>query len=236
MIAHLGIVIPAHNEQDEILGCLHSVTQSCAEASNDLAQFAYQIFVVIDACTDDTLSLVEDFAHHHSNITILTTSFKNVGSARNFAWNYFMERVRADRNADFDLTWVAFTDADSRVPLHWVATHLAMMQAGVDCLVGTVSPRPDTGSAELIAKWFSMHTLFENHPHVFGANLGLRGSYLDLVGGIPQLPIGEDTAIVAAVLKTGGNVRRTDACRVLTSARLQGRAEGGFSTYMQSLR
>lgn len=143
--------------------------------------------------------------------------------------------AEADRDVNFDLTWIAFTDADSRVPTHWLTTHLAMAEAGSDCLVGTVSPRPDTGSAALIAKWHSHHTLLEDHPHVFGANLGIRGSYLNIIGGMPQLPLGEDAATVAAVLAAGGNVRRTDTCRVLTSARLEGRAEGGFSSFMQSL-
>lgn len=236
MITHLGIVIPAHNEQDEILGCLDSVAQACAQVPDGFAQFSTRILVVADACTDDTVSRVADFAEHHPQVTILETSFKNVGSARNFAWNHFKQMAEADRDVDFDLTWIAFTDADSRVPTHWLTTHLAMAEAGSDCLVGTVSPRPDTGSAALIAKWHSHHTLLEDHPHVFGANLGIRGSYLNIIGGMPQLPLGEDAATVAAVLAAGGNVRRTDTCRVLTSARLEGRVEGGFSSFMQSLR
>lgn len=235
MIVQLGVIIPAHNEEEEILGCLDSVTRSFAQVPAEIAQFSYEILVVVDACTDGTLGLVEGFAGEHPHVTALTTSFKNVGLARNFAWNYFMQMVGADCNAKFDSTWIALTDADSRVPDHWVATHLGLARAGVDCLVGTVSPRPGTGSPELIAKWHSCHELFENHPHVFGANLGLRGSYLEIIDGIPQLALGEDTAIVAAVLEAGGIVRRTDACRVLTSARLEGRVRGGFNTYMQSL-
>lgn len=235
MITHLGIVIPAHNEQDEILGCLDSVAQACAQVPGGLAQ-STRILVVADACTDETVSRVADFAEQHPQVTILETSFKNVGSARNFAWNHFKQTAEAERDVNFDLTWIAFTDADSRVPTHWLTTHLAMAEAGSDCLVGTVSPRPDTGSAALIAKWHSHHTLLEDHPHVFGANLGIRGSYLNIIGGMPQLPLGEDAATVVAVLAAGGNVRRTDTCRVLTSARLEGRVQGGFSSFMQSLR
>lgn len=235
MITDLCIVVPAHNEQDEILGCLKSVAQACAQTSDTHAHLTTRVLVVADSCTDATVRLVSDFAAQNPHVTVLTTSFKNVGSARNFAWNHFKQVAMAEHDVSFERTWLAFTDADSRVPAHWAMTHLAVAESGADCLVGTVSPRPDTGSAQLIAKWHSHHTLSEGHPHVFGANLGVRGSYLDIIGGIPQLPLGEDSATVAAVLAAGGNIRRTDTCRVLTSARLEGRAQGGFSSYMQSL-
>lgn len=81
MITHLGIVIPAHNEQDEILGCLDSVAQACAQIPDGLGPFSTRILVVADACSDETVSRVADFAEQHPQVTILETSFKNVGSA-----------------------------------------------------------------------------------------------------------------------------------------------------------
>lgn len=235
MITHLGVIIPAHNEEDEILGCLDSVLQSFAHVPEALAPESLQIVVVVDACTDATLGLSQEFARYCRLATVLTTSFKNVGSVRDFGCNYFMQTVGAVSGSDFDTAWVAFTDADSRVPLHWVSSHLEVAAEGADCLVGTVAPRPETGSAELIAKWHANHELSEDHSYVFGANLGLRGSCLEAIGGIPRLTCGEDGAIVAAVRAADGHVRRTDSCRVLTSARLTGRTQGGFSSYLQRL-
>ena len=136
---------------------------------------------------------------------------------------------------DSGSAWIAFTDADSRVPEHWITTHLELAATGVDCLVGTVAPRPETATAELIATWHANHELFEDHPYIFGANMGLRASALEAMGGVPPLVCGEDEAIVDAVLREGGHIRRTDDCRVLTSARLSGRTRGGFSSYLRQL-
>lgn len=235
MITHLGVIIPAHNEEDEILGCLDSVLQSFAHVPEASVPGGFQIVVVVDACTDATLGLVLEFARHCRLAKVLTTSSNSVGSARDVGCSYFMRSVGGVSGADFDTAWVAFTDADSRVPLHWISSHLEVAAEGADCLVGTVAPRPESGSAELIAKWHANHELGENHSYVFGANLGLRGSCLAAIGGVPRLTCGEDAAIVAAVRTVGGQLRRTDSCRVLTSARLTGRTQGGFSGYLQQL-
>ena len=65
--------------------------------------------------------------------------------------------------------------------------------------------------------------------------MGLRAGVLEAMGGVPPLVCGEDEAIVDAVLREGGDIRRTDDCRVLTSARLSGRTRGGFSSYLRQL-
>lgn len=235
MIEHLGVLIPAHNEEEEIAGCLDSVIESVSQVPEDLAQFTSRIVVVVDDCTDNTAGLVREFSARNADVIALTTKFRNVGKARNFASKHFIQFVTSIEQVNLAHAWIAFTDADSRVPVHWISSHLEAAAAGVDCLVGTVAPRPETGSAELISKWHSQHELLDEHSYIFGANLGLRGSYLETIGGIPHLKCGEDTAVVSAVLRAGGYVKRTDECRVLTSARLQGRARGGFSSYLQHL-
>lgn len=235
MIAHLGVLIPAHNEEDEIAGCLDSVIHSISQVPENRVQFTCRIVVVVDACTDNTAGLVGKFSAREADVVALNTRFRNVGKARNFASNYFIQFISSLEQINLAHAWIAFTDADSRVPADWIASHLKAAEAGVDCLVGTVAPRPETGSAELISKWHAQHELLDDHSYIFGANLGLRGSYLETIGGIPPLSCGEDTAVVSAVLQAGGHVERTDTCRVLTSARLRGRAQGGFSSFLQRL-
>ncbi|WP_025776672.1 glycosyltransferase [Brevibacterium sp. VCM10] len=235
MITRLGVIIPAHNEEEDILGCLESVQRSRSCAVDRGIDCRFRVLVVADACTDATASIVEDFAARHRDVFVLATSFQSVGRARDFGWRHFMRTEESTTGEDSDSAWVAFTDADSRVPEHWITTHLELAARGVDCLVGTVAPRPETATADLVATWHANHELLENHPYIFGANMGLRASALEAIGGVPQLECGEDEAIVDAVLREGGRVRRTDDCRVLTSARLSGRTRGGFSSYLRQL-
>lgn len=235
MIDFFSVIVPAHNEEDEIEGCLEAVTASIAHARRSFDDVHVRVLVVADACTDNTLDLVAGFASRNPLVEVLTVSFNNVGVARNAGGIHFIgERTSHDQQG-LDSTWFAFTDADSRVPKNWIASQVQEVGFGADCIVGTVAPRPETASAELLTKWHAAHELGEDHPYVFGANLGIRGTYFELVGGIPPLRCGEDAALVAAVLKAGGRVLRTDTCRVLTSARLEGRATGGFSTYLKEL-
>lgn len=235
MIDVFAVIVPAHNEEDEIKGCLESVMASVSYARHTSAVAHIRVIVVADACTDSTLDLVTDFASRNPIVEVVTVSFNNVGIARNTAAEYFIGQRGIHTQPALDAMWLAFTDADSRVPENWIASQIRHAELGVDCVVGTVAPRPETGSSELLAKWHAAHELGEDHPFVFGANLGVRGSYFELVDGIPPLPCGEDAALVAAVLDAGGRVLRTDTCRVLTSARLEGRAAGGFSAYLQEL-
>lgn len=237
MIRRLGVIIPAHNEEDDILGCLESLQRSHSYAVERGINCRFRVVVVADACTDATAGIVEDFAARHRNVFVLATSFQSVGRARDFGWRHFMrtEESTTGEGSDSAWVWVAFTDADSRVPEHWITTHLELAARGVDCLVGTVAPRPETATADLVATWHANHELLENHPYIFGANMGLRASALEAIGGVPPLECGEDEAIVDAVLREGGRIRRTDDCRVLTSARLSGRVNGGFSSYLRQL-
>lgn len=233
MITDLAVIIPAHNEADEIIGCLESVLRSLAHARCSTSGVRIAVIVAADACTDSTASLVEEFAIEAPLVEVLISHAKNVGRARNAAGAHVVGTA-SDR-LGLDGLWMAFTDADSRVPTQWISRHLDAARNGTDCLVGTVEPRPETGSAGLLARWHAVHTLKEEHSYIFGANLGLRGSSFEAIGGIPPMACGEDTAIVAAVTESGGRVVYTDDCRVLTSARLEGRVTGGFSTYLKEL-
>ncbi len=73
------------------------------------------------------------------------------------------------------------------------------------------------------------------HPHVHGANLGVRGDAYLAVGGFPPLAVSEDAALVGALALAGRTVLRTPSCPVVTSARRHPRAPGGFGTDLDQL-
>lgn len=53
----IGVVVPAHNEEDSIRACLASILE--ASCDPHLAQEPVRVFVVLDCCTDDTQPIAE---------------------------------------------------------------------------------------------------------------------------------------------------------------------------------
>jgi hypothetical protein len=67
---------------------------------------------------------------------------------------------------------------------------------------------------------WSRHHLRDGHPHVHGANLGIRGDTYLALGAEPSLRAGEDVELVRRAMAAGHlRISRTAAIPVLTSPR-----------------
>ena len=73
-----------------------------------------------------------------------------------------------------------------------------------------------------------------NHMIETGANLGIRTGVLHDLGGVPHVCPGEDQELVARAKRAGFKVRHAFAPAVVTSSRIRGRAEGGWSEDLDS--
>ena len=73
--------------------------------------------------------------------------------------------------------WLASTDADSRVPPTWLRHHLELAAAGAELVLGTVTLGGEADIApDLYRAWVAGYSRRDGHPHVHGANLGVRGT------------------------------------------------------------
>ena len=143
--------------------------------------------------------------------------------------------TRLDRSTtDPSRTWLACTDADSAVPAGWILEQVRLADAGADVVVGTVRPDPADLTATQLAAWRATRVPGRPNGHVHGANLGVRADAYLRAGGFPDRPVHEDVDLVAALVASGARVVATDACDVLTSGRLLGRAPGGYAGYLRS--
>jgi hypothetical protein len=133
----------------------------------------------------------------------------------------------------------ATTDADTVVPPGWLARQLTHAVAGWDAVAGTVEVTDWSGHAAWVqASFDAAYRVWrpgQPHPHVHGANLGVRGSAYLAAGGIRPLALAEDHALVDAVRAAGGRVLAAGDLAVRTSARTTARASGGFSAYLRDL-
>jgi GT2 family glycosyltransferase len=131
--------------------------------------------------------------------------------------------------------WLASTDADSEVPTGWLTGMLAEARRGAHVVLGTVLPAPDL-CPEIRAEWLSRHHLRDGHPHIHGANFGIRGDAYAAVGGWQPLATGEDVDLARRAAQNSHlKIARIASIPVVTSARWAGRAPRGFSSYLRAL-
>jgi glycosyltransferase involved in cell wall biosynthesis len=225
VIRAVGVVVPAHDEQELLPACLASLRR----AAQALRGARVHLVVVADACSDQTARVAR-----RGGAAVVTTSARSVGAARAAGVREVLRRTGDMDPAD---VWLATTDADTVVPARWLSEQARCADQGWDAVAGTVR----------VADWSGyppdVRSLFRQrygagpgpHAHVHGANLGFRAAAYLRAGGFPDVPTAEDHALVAALTATGSRVRRTRALTVVTSARREARAPHGFSHYLAGL-
>lgn len=219
-----GVVVPAHNEEERLPACLAALRKAAG-----LAPVPVHLLVVADACTDGTAAVA---AAHGAEVVGIRA--RNVGAARAAGMAELLRRTAAAEPA---ATWLATTDADTVVPPGWLRRQLGYAGQGWDMVLGTVTVTDWTEHPpHTPAVFAAMYEFGEGpHPHVHGANLGIRASAYLAAGGFKSLRTAEDHALMAAAAEAGGQVLQASDITVETSARRQARAPRGFSHLLRTL-
>jgi len=239
-----AVVVPAHDEQELLPGCLDALAAALAgvtaaagtagvEVDTAAAGGVVDVIVVADACTDATVAVARA-----AGAIVLQIGARRVGAAR-------AAGVRLARELGAD--WIATTDADSRVPTDWWPRQLAHARAGADVVAGTVMVSQWAGwPTDLPARYEAAYAgraapsgQAQAGPpaprHVHGANLAFTADAYARAGGFPGLSVSEDVAFVAAAEAAGLHVVYASDLPVVTSARRRARLSGGFATYLADL-
>ena len=222
-----AVVIPARNEQESIGDCIRSVL-TAATVADCLSRL--WIVVVADSCRDATAGVAQ--AALESDGEVVACSAASAGTARRLGAAAALARFRRERHEHI---WLLNTDADSTVPSDWIAEHLKYAERGMTGVAGIVSLEE---SASELARQFHQRTYKissdGSHEHVHGANMALRAdAYLD-VGGWYDRTLAEDHCLWQRLRAKGWRVCSPATSVVITSARLAGRAPGGFADTLQA--
>ena len=206
----IAAIVPAHNEEDQILSCLAALR--VAARCPRLRAEQTIVVVVLDACTDNTRSIARMVG-----ATTIAVNARNVGAAR---------AAGADLALAAGARWLAFTDADTQVAPDWISAQLSQR---ADAVCGTVAVR-DWGSygASMRNHYDAAYNDTDGPRHIHGANLGVSSQAYIRAGGFLPLQSSEDVALVRALQDTGSTIAWSAAPRVFTSARRVYRAPGGF--------
>jgi glycosyltransferase involved in cell wall biosynthesis len=244
VIASVGVVVPAHNEETLLPDCLAALQR----AARGL-RIPVHVLVAADACTDRTEAVaraagarvavvsarrVEPAGVGPAGVGPAGVGPAGVGTARAVGMT---ELLRLMTGSEPEAVWLATTDADTVVPPGWLRRQLRYAAQGWDVVLGTVavtgwSEHPPYVPAAFAARYESGNG---PHPHVHGANLGIRASAYLAAGGFRPLRTAEDHALLAAATRVGCTVLRASDITVQTSARRQGRAPDGFSDLLRML-
>ncbi|QRE73562.1 glycosyltransferase [Methylobacterium aquaticum] len=253
------VAVPVRNEVDRIGACLHALAAQVGIGADELG-----IVLFLNNCTDGTAEAVAALLPGLPvQVRVIARDFAGAqaGWARREAMEAAAAWIQeaAPRAA-----WlqeaprdgvILTTDADSRVPPDWVARNLAALAEGADAVAGRIAldaaeaaRLPDAlhargrleGAYEalLIALESAIdpvaHDPWPRHATRSGASLAVRLSAYRAAGGMPALPLGEDRAFVASLLRADARVRHTPDIVVVTSGRLDGRAPGGAADTMRA--
>jgi hypothetical protein len=242
MTRKVAIGIPARNEAERISGCLRAVAASAASAG-----VRARVVVFANNCADDTARRVRDLVVGPA--VAITVTEADLPSGRAHAgWARRLALDAAADGMDDIADLLLSTDADTLVTETWLARNLAWIDHGYDAVAGVarLSPAdlkalPPSHRSRLallrqyeraIDYLMAARDRVEPWPRHFyegGASIALRLGMYRRIGGAPTPEVGEDKALFAAVRAQGGHVRHPLDVKVVTSARLEGRARGGAS-------
>jgi Glycosyl transferase family 2 len=225
VIGHVGVVVPAHDEEAALPSCLIALMA----AADRIQPTPVSICVVADACTDQTAECAR-----LAGVAVVAIRARCVGAARSAGIRHLLRTLPG---VSTDSIWLATTDADSRVPAHWLSRQLGYAGNGWDAVAGTVTVADWTGHPPHLPGSFAAHYAHAGpaHRHVHGANLGVRASAYLAAGGFRPLPTGEDHELLRALAATGTTALHAGDLAVETSSRRGGRAPDGFSDLLRRL-
>ena len=176
------------------------------------------LVVVADACTDATEAIARA-----QGCATLRTDGRCVGAARAAGARYLLEH---------GARWLCCTDADSRVPPHWITAQLG---CDSDAVCGTIAVGDWQGHPPQVARAFHAHyQARDGHRHIHGANLGVSAAAYRRAGGFAPAVAHEDVRLVQSLLAQDAHIAWVREPRVLTSARRVARAPEGFAAWLNA--
>ena len=253
------VAIPARNEEALITPCLRSILRQRDRSGSPPASFTFGIVLLFNNCTDRSADAARAcLAGRGMPFMIcdvqLSPERANAGSARRLAMDIaalWLERSGAPDGL------LLTTDADSRVPDDWVARNLGALKNGTSAVAGRVrwDRRPDAATPASLFRRISLEDAYEarlaelsarldprahdpwpNHRTASGASYAVTLDAYRAIGGLPDIPCGEDRALARALDQRDLLIRHAPDITVVTSTRLQGRARGGAADTLTARR
>lgn len=233
-IDRVAVVVPAHNEDQHLDRALSALRAAADALERERPGLRPSITVVLDSCTDRSADITAGYVASDPRFAAVQVRLGSTGASRAAG---VVAAVRQWTGAGqwAGRVWLANTDADSAVPESWLVRQVELADAGADAVLGSVEPDPAGTDPAVLRRWLERHPFREDHPHIYGANFGVRASAYLAAGGFPRTRSHEDRILVENLRQQAYSVLATDTIRVLTSGRTHARAPQGFAAYLRAL-
>jgi len=192
-----SICLYTHNRAQLLAQALESI------GAQSLPQDQFEIIVVDNRSTDDTLQTVEAFARRYKNLRYCYEEHLGSANARNRGW----------REANGEV--VGFIDDDGKAPPEWlsVAARVAR-ERSPDLFGGPINPFYDAPKPDwfrdaygILSPGGASRFLTSADEYLYGSNLFVRRSLLQGVGGFDEglgmkgqkIGYGEETVLIRRV-------------------------------------
>ncbi len=219
----IAVLIPARDEEELLGRCLMS---TLAAVGHLPAGIRSRIIVVSDSSTDRTTQIARELLGGRG--AVLTVEAQSVGTARRRGAAHIIKTS----HAPISRVWIANTDADCVIPPRWLADQIDLADAGIEAIAGIVTVDSfEEHGIEVPGRFQGSYRIDADgsHPHVHGANLGIRADAYVRAGGWGDLTTAEDHDIWARLRSTGAQTLSSARIHVATSGRRVGRAPQGFA-------
>jgi hypothetical protein len=250
------VAIPVRNEELRLASCLDALLHQ-RDGRFPLASNRFEIILLLNNCTDRSEDVAEHLAKKardqgmapiHIASVDLEPCQAHVGWARRLAMDEALRRLTSINRPQ---SIIATTDADTIVAPNWLAAAGNAAACGSDAIGGRLLPHPEEWMmlAPDLRSLIAQHRYYERqlarwiysidsgggdpapcHTDHNGASLAIKAAAYREVGGLPPLPSGEDRALWHLLERAGKICRHSNAMRVYTSTRFDGRACGGMAT------
>jgi glycosyltransferase involved in cell wall biosynthesis len=220
---HICVLVPACNEEKLLPRCLHSIFAAQHKLPSNIS---CDIVVAVDNSTDRTFEIATSLLKGRGTVVSLDAGV--VGQARALTAEVALRRYSGPLNR----CWLANTDADCCVPKSWLADQIALSAGEVQAVAGTVDVDDFTEHERGVGLLFhSSYHIYPDgtHPHVHGANFGVRADAYLNAGGWGNLCTAEDHDLWNRLAGCEAKRVSSDREKVITSGRRQGRAPHGFA-------
>jgi cellulose synthase/poly-beta-1,6-N-acetylglucosamine synthase-like glycosyltransferase len=216
-IRSVAVIVPAHNEEDLLPGCLAALEVAAARSP-----VRVRTIVVLDACEDASERICRK-----RRVEVALSEGRNVGLARSIG-----SALALSKEACLRRVWLAHTDADTRVGPDWLVDQIELANGGADVVLGVVRLADVSADEHRAFRSAYLRRIRADgtHDHIHGANLGVRASAYRQAGGFPSEVAHEDRVLVRRLQALPGvNLVRDVHLSVDTSSRLAGRCQEGFA-------
>ena len=244
------VAIPVRNEEDYLEPCLRALGAQRTSDGQPLGPGDVLVLLLLNGCTDNSWTRVQALRDEGIPSWIaldgeLVATCRHAGGARTVALS------KALSLATSETCLIACTDADTVVGPTWIARQCALLEAGTDAVMGIADILPVDEYAlpqslrlrqrleRSYGLWLDRidalldpqaHDPWPRHTLVSGASLGFRPAALRMMRPLPAPRCGEDRALIERCHMLDLKVHGDMELSVITSGRLQGRADGGMAS------